>query len=776
MPSSPPTSVQSPRVLIVSNRLPVTARRRRRTTCALAGAPAAGWPPACGRWHEAVGRAVDRLARRRVALHRRSSRPSPIAGSRPRASCRCTCRASTSSATTRGFSNRVLWPLFHYLIDRVPVDADGWDAYVAGQRARSPTRSAREYRPGDTIWVHDYQLMLLPALLRERLPDARIGFFLHIPFPSSEVFRMLPWRREILHGLLGADLVGFHTFAYLRHFVASLLHVDGVEADDRPGARRRPRGRSSACSRWASTRREFAALARDPAVIAEDRGDPPRRRRPPDRARRRSARLHQGHPAAARGDRAAADARSPSCASASATSRSRCRRAERSTPTSRFKRQVEEGVGRINGACGTLRSTPVHYVHRSVSRAAAGRALLRRRRDAGDAAARRHEPGRQGVRRVARRRRRRAGAQRVRRRRRPSSTARSSSIPTTSTAWPTAMRQRAGDARSASARARMKALRRRVSSSTTCTPGRAASCSALARRAARRRGAAADAPEPRLCDAHWREVRRTTRIRAAARLRRHAGAVRAFAGTGGAGRRGCWRCCASSAATPGIAVDIVSGRPARHARGVVRRPAGRALGGARLLAPAGAAARSGSAAATAPADWMARILPILEQFTDSTPGSQIEVKSASIAWHYRGAQREFGARQAHELRMLLGDALSNQPLEVLEGKKVIEVRLRGVSKAVVARSRAPAARRRHLHRRHRRRPHRRRPVSRAAAVEHHRRGRAHGEPRALPRRRLSRRARVAAPADCTGRGPVPIGGGNRQRVSGTGGVSAPRKG
>jgi trehalose 6-phosphate synthase/phosphatase len=81
---------------------------------------------------------------------------------------------------------------------------------------------------------------------------------------------------------------------------------------------------------------------------------------------------------------------------------------------------------------------------------------------------------------------------------------------------------------------------------------------------------------------------------------------------------------------------------------------------------------------------MSRVLPILERFAAATPGALVEVKSASLAWHYRRAPREFGARQAHELRMLLGDALSNQPLEVLEGKKVIEVRWRGVSKALVA--------------------------------------------------------------------------------------------
>jgi trehalose 6-phosphate synthase/phosphatase len=90
--------------------------------------------------------------------------------------------------------------------------------------------------------------------------------------------------------------------------------------------------------------------------------------------------------------------------------------------------------------------------------------------------------------------------------------------------------------------------------------------------------------------------------------------------------------------------------------------------------------------AAAPIDnqWMPRVRDVLVEFTARTPGSMIEAKSASIAWHYRGAQREFGARQADALRMLLGDALSNQPLEVLEGKKVVEVRPRGVSKALVA--------------------------------------------------------------------------------------------
>ena len=84
-------------------------------------------------------------------------------------------------------------------------------------------------RPGDLIWIHDYHLMLLPAMLRKEIPDATIGFFLHIPFPSLEIFRYLPWREEILQGLLGADLIGFHTYDYTRHFLSCVLRILGID-------------------------------------------------------------------------------------------------------------------------------------------------------------------------------------------------------------------------------------------------------------------------------------------------------------------------------------------------------------------------------------------------------------------------------------------------------------------------------------------------------------------------------------------------------------------
>ncbi|HEY0137858.1 MAG TPA: trehalose-6-phosphate synthase, partial [Nannocystis sp.] len=126
------------------------------------------------------------------------------------------------------FSNGVLWPLFHYLLDRVPLDSTGWDSYMR-VNARFADAVAEKYEPGDVIWVQDYQLLLLPQLLRERLPEAKIGFFLHIPFPASEVFRMLPWRAEVLRGMLGADLVGFHTPSYARNFASAVMRILGHE-------------------------------------------------------------------------------------------------------------------------------------------------------------------------------------------------------------------------------------------------------------------------------------------------------------------------------------------------------------------------------------------------------------------------------------------------------------------------------------------------------------------------------------------------------------------
>ena len=127
-----------------------------------------------------------------------------------------------------GFSNKTLWPLFHYFKLYTEYNPHTWERYrqVNQHFAEVLFRVAR---PDDVFWVHDYQLMLLPRLIRERYPDATIGFFLHIPFPSYEMFRSLPWRKELLHGVLGADLIGFHTYDYVRHFLSATRRILAVD-------------------------------------------------------------------------------------------------------------------------------------------------------------------------------------------------------------------------------------------------------------------------------------------------------------------------------------------------------------------------------------------------------------------------------------------------------------------------------------------------------------------------------------------------------------------
>ncbi len=127
-----------------------------------------------------------------------------------------------------GFSNKTIWPLFHYFTEYAEFEKHNWQAYDVVNRKFADVIS--EYiNPGDTVWVHDYQLMMLPKYIRENHEDVSIGFFLHIPFPSFEVFRTLPWRNEILEGLLGADLVGFHTYNYERHFLSSIRRLLGYD-------------------------------------------------------------------------------------------------------------------------------------------------------------------------------------------------------------------------------------------------------------------------------------------------------------------------------------------------------------------------------------------------------------------------------------------------------------------------------------------------------------------------------------------------------------------
>lgn len=127
-----------------------------------------------------------------------------------------------------GFSNRTIWPLFHYFTEYTVFENDLWKAYRKVNQLFCD-EIIRHVATDDIIWIHDYQLMLLPQMIRRKIPDAEIGFFLHIPFPSFELIRLLPWRQEILEGMLGADLLGFHEYDYVRHFLSSAYRIAGHE-------------------------------------------------------------------------------------------------------------------------------------------------------------------------------------------------------------------------------------------------------------------------------------------------------------------------------------------------------------------------------------------------------------------------------------------------------------------------------------------------------------------------------------------------------------------
>ena len=215
------------RLIVVSNRLPLTLQKSEeewRTTRSSGGLASAmnpllgrtggewiGWPGASGE--------EDSQERRKI-LAQWAETDHCFAVDLPE---------DVAAGFYEGYANQTLWPVFHNFPSQLKFDAKDWEAYVEANRLFANAVVER-YRANDLIWVHDYHLMLLPGMLREKLPDAAVGFFLHIPFPSSEIFPVLPRREELLEGLLGADLLAFQTHGHLQQFRAALLRVLGMES------------------------------------------------------------------------------------------------------------------------------------------------------------------------------------------------------------------------------------------------------------------------------------------------------------------------------------------------------------------------------------------------------------------------------------------------------------------------------------------------------------------------------------------------------------------
>lgn len=129
-----------------------------------------------------------------------------------------------------GFCNATIWPLFHFFPSYVDFESNTFESYQEVNRIFAD-RLREMIRPGDIVWIHDYHLMLLPEMIRQFAPNASIGFFLHIPFPAFDVFRLMHdnWKEKIIHGLLGADLIGFHTHEYVQHFLKTMRMVSGYD-------------------------------------------------------------------------------------------------------------------------------------------------------------------------------------------------------------------------------------------------------------------------------------------------------------------------------------------------------------------------------------------------------------------------------------------------------------------------------------------------------------------------------------------------------------------
>ena len=666
-PGGPPAAR---RVILVSNRLPVTIARGAHglevqpSAGGLASALLSdhessenlwvGWPGELPDGGSATRKVVAELQRRRLA-------PVPLP-------------AGVAEPFYHGFCNSTLWPLFHYFIQYAVLDREWWEAYRKANLAFA-REVERNWRPGDAVWVHDYHLMLLPELLRARLPGAPIGFFLHTPFPSAELFRILPWRRQLLRGVLGADLVGFHTYDYLRHFRITSFKVLGIEGDgDRLDVTGRqvslgafPVGADSASFvRAVTTDREVGVeverlrgeLAGRRLILGVDRMDYtkgiPERLLGYERFLERYPRFHGGVEFLQLGVPTRAG-----------------------TPQYRTLRQrVEEIVGRVAGRFGTPEWTPVKYLYRPIPLPrlaalyrSADVALVTPLRDGMNLVAKEFVAckvkGGEGVLVLSEF----AGA----------AAELSEALlvnpfdpDDVATALHQALTMPAEERRS-----RMAGLLERIRRA-EARPWTSAFIAAL------ERSAAGAHPTSRAGPAHatngLREAWRTAGHRAL--LLDYDGTLRPIVARPEMARpdRPLLALLRWLAGVDGVEVAVVSGR----ARSTLTRWLG-ALP-ITLVAEHGRWLRLAGGewedllGGRSPA-WLPRVCELLEEVTAATPGSLVEVKSASVAWHYRGAHAEQGDRRARELLERLREIHEEPPLDVISGKKVIEVRVFGVSKA-----------------------------------------------------------------------------------------------
>ena len=578
-----------------------------------------------------------------------------------------------------GFANGILWPLLHYELDRLPAEIEGWETYRAVNRIFAEA-VVREYRPGDLVWIHDYHLMLVPEMVRRQLPGAAIGFFSHVPFPSSELFRLLPSRRELLEGILGASLVGFHTESYAGHFISSAARILGCET--RPGRviidNRRVRvgafpmgidaasyetlGESPGIVRRGSAAPPVAAGAA--LIVAVDRIDYtkgiPRRLMAFER-------LLESYPDL-RGHVRLVQVAAPSRQSVG--------------EYEQVRRSVDGLVGRINGRFSTPAYTPIQYVSQTLSSTrlaalyrAASVALITPLRDGMNLVAKEFVATRtdgDGVLVLSEF----AGA--------ASELAGALLVNPYDLDAVAATIRHALDLPKADRRARMNALRERVGTHDVHRWAR--EFTTALRVEARRQARSADAgtvPADLPSDV------------VNALLERADGPIALlldYDGTLVGLRPVPWeagpdedllRALGALAGLPNVAVHVVSGRRREELQlWLGTLPIG--LHAEHGLWSRDAAEGSWRSRNRARPAWLGDVRRALAARAAAVPGTFLEEKEASLAWHYRTLPFAVGTREASIVRRQLAGLLEGTSAVILDGHRVIEVRDAGIDKGLVA--------------------------------------------------------------------------------------------
>ena len=570
-----------------------------------------------------------------------------------------------------GFSNRTIWPLFHYFPHHAAYSKTFWTAYRKVNE-KFADEAARIIRPGDKIWVHDYHLLLLPELLRRRVPDATIGFFLHIPFPSFEIFRLIPWRDELLRGLLGADLVGFHTFGYAYHFMESVSQILDIEhsqwhipVEDRAvKVDAFPMGidfaRFSSASAISKVRDDLARITKRAAgrkiVLSVDRLD--YTKGIPQRLEAFELFLERNP--AWRDKVTLILIAVPSRTAVPAYAR--------------LKKDVDELVGRINGRFGSIGWTPIQYLYRSFPfealsayYLAADVALVTPLRDGMNLIAKEYLAARSdgsGVLILSDM----AGSAREL----------NDAVlvnPNNLDQIAEAIREALSLDRGAQVE-RNRLMRGRIESYTVVRWAHDF-ISELARARQTREELAArtldESSRKELLKSYRKAKRRLL-------LLDYDGSLVSFALKPELAKPDpdLLALLRRLAGERGTTVVIVSGRDARTLEGWFGDlPLGLvAEHGALLKRPGGEWAETEMLRE----DWKHEIRGLLQQYADRTPGAFVEEKKFSLVWHYRKANDTLAAFRAKELKSDLRPMIADQNLETLEGNKLVEVRNTGVNK------------------------------------------------------------------------------------------------